>query len=125
MKEKKCKYPECNNKHYAKGYCKNHYKFILRNGLEPTPETIEYVNINKRQKISEKLKVIKKRTPEKQTEFEYKQKIKELKKRMYEIMKTNPPTYEEFKEIGVVVGELFIITKEFKEWKAGTKQMKL
>ncbi len=52
---KRCKCPECSRKHYAKGYCRNHYRFYSRYGLEPTPENENYINERKKAKISVKM----------------------------------------------------------------------
>lgn len=54
--KKGCKYPECMHKHYSRGYCRNHFQFLLRNKLEPTPENVELVLREKNKKISEKMK---------------------------------------------------------------------
>lgn len=66
--KKYCKVEDCNKIYYARGYCRNHYRFYSRNGgLEPTMENIKLINEIKKAKISismrkNKVKVI---SPEK------------------------------------------------------------
>jgi hypothetical protein len=57
--KKKCKMNECNAIHYSRGYCRNHYNFLLRYNLPPTPENVNMINEKRKVKISEKMTKIK------------------------------------------------------------------
>lgn len=45
-----CKMEGCYSKHYSRGYCRNHYRFFMRNGKEPTLENITFVNERRKAK---------------------------------------------------------------------------